>query len=71
MFVENELNLPAYSLDFSEKVANYMTVGGLAKKAKRIAKRTLQTPVVKQHPLVEAKNKLWDMLKQKCRGFSK
>ena len=58
MFVENELNLPAYSLDFSEKVANCMTVGGLAKKAKRIAKRTLQAPVVKHTPVVEKKN-LW------------
>lgn len=71
MFVEKELNLPAYSLEFSEKVANCMTVGGLAKKAKRIAKRTLQTPVVKQRPLVEGKNKLWDKIKQKFRGLSK
>lgn len=70
MFVENELNLPAYSLEFSEKVANCMTVGGLAKKAKRIAKRTLQAPVVKQTPVAEKKN-LWDKIKQKFRGFSK
>ena len=69
--IETKLNLPAYSLDFSEKVVNYMTVGGLAKKAKRIAKRTLQTPVVKQRPLVEAKNKLWDKIKQKFHCFSK
>ena len=70
MFVEKELNLPAYSLEFSEKVANCMTVGGLAKKAKRIAKRTLQAPVVKQTPVAEKKN-LWDKIKQKFRGFSK
>ena len=70
MFVENELNLPAYSLEFSEKVANCMTVGGLAKKAKRIAKRTLQAPVVKQTPVAEKKN-LWDKIKQKFHGFSK
>lgn len=70
VFVENELNLPAYSLGFSEKVANCMTVGGLAKKAKRIAKRTLQAPVVKQTPVAEKKN-LWDKIKQKFRGFSK
>ena len=70
MFVENELNLPAYSLDFSEKVANCMTVGGLAKKAKRIAKRTLQAPVVKQTPVAEKKN-LWDKIKQKFHCFSK
>lgn len=70
MFVEKELNLPAYSLEFSEKVANCMTVGGLAKKAKRIAKRTLQAPVVKQTSVAEKKN-LWDKIKQKFRGFSK
>ena len=70
MFVENELNLPAYSLGFSEKVANCMTVGGLAKKAKRIAKRTLQAPVVKQTPVAEKKN-LWDKIKQKFHGLSK
>ena len=70
MYVETELNLPAYSLDFSEKVANCMTVGGLAKKAKRIAKRTLQTPIVKQTPVAEKKN-LWDKIKQKFHGLSK
>ena len=70
MFVEKELNLPAYSLNFSEKVANYMTVGGLAKKAKRISQHSKQTPAVKQQPVEEKKN-LWDKIKQKFHGFSK
>ena len=70
MFVENELNLPAYSLDFSETVANYMTVGGLAKKAKRISQYSKQTPAVKQQPVEEKKN-FFDKIKQKFRGFSK
>ena len=70
MYIETQLSLPAYSLDFSEKVANYMTVGGLAKKAKRVSQRPQHVPVVKQQLVAEKKN-LWDMLKQKFRGFIK
>jgi acyl carrier protein len=70
MFLEAELKLPVSSLDFSESISEYMTVGGLAKKAKRVSQRPQQAPVVKQQ-LVEEKKNLWDMLKQKFREFIK
>jgi hypothetical protein len=47
-----------------------MTVGGLAKKAKRISQHAKQAPAVKQQPVEEKKNFL-DKIKQKFSGFSK
>ena len=69
-FVEIELNLPVYSLDFSKKASPYMTVGGLAKRARRISQRSQQTPIVKQY-LVEKIKNLSDILKQRSREITK